>query len=76
MPAVDVELTHTHVWTPCTADDSCAMGYCCDNRCFNTPHMWQMGWLSAAEYDHSSLGVGQTVTLAVAAQVRGPGWVW
>lgn len=50
------------------ADDSCAMGYCCNNRCFNTPHMWQQGWLAAAEYDHTSLGVGQTITLSLAAQ--------
>ena len=46
------------------------MGYCCNNRCFNTPHMWQQGWLAAAEYDHTSLGVGKTITLSLAAQVR------
>ncbi|PRW59320.1 hypothetical protein C2E21_2437 [Chlorella sorokiniana] len=50
------------------SDNSCAMGYCCENRCFNTPHMWQQGWLSAAEFDRRNLGRGQTITLTLAAQ--------
>ncbi|GAX78345.1 hypothetical protein CEUSTIGMA_g5787.t1 [Chlamydomonas eustigma] len=28
-------------------DWSCSMGYCCQTRCMNAPHAWQMGWTSA-----------------------------
>lgn len=28
-------------------DFSATMGYCCDVRCYNPPHMWQMGWATA-----------------------------
>jgi len=28
-------------------DFSAAMGYCCDVRCYNPPHLWQMGWATA-----------------------------
>jgi hypothetical protein len=25
-------------------DVTCTMGFCCVQRCFNAPHMWQLGW--------------------------------
>ena len=25
-------------------DFSSAMGYCCDDRCYNTPQLYQLGW--------------------------------
>lgn len=28
-------------------DFSATMGYCCDVRCFNPPHLWQVGWATA-----------------------------
>lgn len=28
-------------------DFSATMGYCCDVRCYNPPHLWQMGWATA-----------------------------
>lgn len=30
-------------------DFSCAMGYCCSMRCYNTPHSYQIGWLPVTE---------------------------
>ncbi|KAG1665001.1 hypothetical protein FOA52_014681 [Chlamydomonas sp. UWO 241] len=27
-----------------TCDRTCLMGACCDTRCFNAPHAWQLGW--------------------------------
>ncbi len=42
-------------------------GHCCDNRCPNTPHAWQMGWLSVQQLDGSSLTPGATVTATLAS---------
>ena len=55
------------------ADDSCAMGYCCSHRCWNTPHMWQQGWVTAAEFDASNMEAGQTATLWLDTQVHAGG---
>jgi hypothetical protein len=30
------------------ADRSGVMGYCCDNRCPNTAHAWQLGWVQVS----------------------------
>ncbi|PRW57195.1 hypothetical protein C2E21_4079 [Chlorella sorokiniana] len=49
-------------------DSTCVMGHCCDTRCPNTPHAWQMGWVSLQQLDGTSLKAGQTVTAVVAAQ--------
>ncbi|GFR48548.1 hypothetical protein Agub_g10447 [Astrephomene gubernaculifera] len=52
-------------------DDTCAMGFCCTSRCFNAPHMWQVGWDSPAQtLDSSSLRPGQTVGLNLKYQRR------
>ncbi|KAL4434126.1 hypothetical protein ABPG75_000567 [Micractinium tetrahymenae] len=48
--------------------DDCAMGYCCSNRCFNTPHAWQLGWISVRQYNGSNLRPGQTVSTWVTSQ--------
>ena len=47
------------------------MGYCCTNRCLNTPHAWQMGWVSPQVLDGTSLVAAKTVTANFAAQTRG-----
>ncbi|KAL4859446.1 Autolysin [Chlorella vulgaris] len=49
-------------------DWSCAMGYCCANRCYNTPHAWQQGWLSMQVLDGGLLTAAATVTATFAAQ--------
>jgi hypothetical protein len=35
-------------------DFSATMGYCCDVRCFNPPHAWQMGWATAVAPAYSA----------------------
>ncbi|KAI7842874.1 hypothetical protein COHA_003491 [Chlorella ohadii] len=47
-------------------DDSCAMGSCCFNRCFNTPHAFQLGWISAQQ--RAALAPGQSVSLQLPSQ--------
>jgi hypothetical protein len=44
------------------------MGYCCTDRCFNTPHAWQAGWLTVRQLNGSSLPAGQTVSLELSSQ--------
>lgn len=53
---------------PCPADgdDSCAMGSCCFNRCFNTPHAFQLGWISAQQL--TALAPGQSVSVQLPSQ--------
>ena len=36
------------------------MGACCEDRCPNAPHAWQMGWSRADQLDASNLRLGQT----------------
>ncbi|PSC77062.1 hypothetical protein C2E20_0521 [Micractinium conductrix] len=52
-------------------DDTCGMAYCCAYRCFNTPHAWQLGWISVQQVDGASLAPGQTVTATLASQSVG-----
>lgn len=42
-------LTHASQGTQEYADPTCAMGYCCWQRCFNAPHNEQLGWGIAAK---------------------------
>ena len=49
------------------------MGYCCVHRCWNTPHMWQQGWATAAEFDASNMEAGQSATLWLDTQVHAGG---
>ncbi len=44
------------------------MGYCCSDRCFNTPHAWQMGWISVQQLDGTSLKPGHTLTTNISSQ--------
>ena len=49
------------------------MGYCCQSRCLNAPHAWQMGWKSAAvALEGASLPVGIPVVLALPSQQSRP----
>ncbi len=50
------------------ADSSGVMGYCCDNRCPNAPHAWQLGWISVQQLDGTSLKAGQTATATLSSQ--------
>mmetsp|Transcript_25905 Transcript_25905/g.52789 ORF Transcript_25905/g.52789 Transcript_25905/m.52789 type:complete len:775 (-) Transcript_25905:189-2513(-) len=44
-------------------DMSCAMGFCCTNRCFNSPHAWELGWINPSlELDSSNLANHQHIT--------------
>ena len=59
-------------------DWSSAMGNCCRVRCFHAPHNWQLGWArpvggSAGVISRESLGPGETRTVLLPAQLRGPG---
>lgn len=38
-------------------DDTCVMGYCCNDRCPNAPHMWQLGWSQAVLLNGTNLPV-------------------
>lgn len=42
------------------------MGSCCFNRCFNTPHAFQLGWISAQQL--AALAPGQSVSLQLPSQ--------
>ncbi|KAL4857219.1 hypothetical protein ACK3TF_002516 [Chlorella vulgaris] len=50
------------------ADSSGIMGYCCYDRCPNTPHAWQLGWLSVQQLDGTTVQAGQTVRATLASQ--------
>ncbi|KAL4858282.1 Autolysin [Chlorella vulgaris] len=49
-------------------DPTCAMGYCCTDRCFNLPKAFQMGWVKPQQLEGSNLAPGQTVRVALASQ--------
>lgn len=51
-------------------DTSCAMGYCCSDRCMNTPHAWQLGWLEPQLINDALLAPAQTRSVTLAAQGR------
>ena len=44
-------------------DNSCTMGGCCHDRCFNTPRAWQLGWVSVR-----CAGAGGRVAVWLAGQ--------
>ncbi|KAL6765891.1 Gametolysin peptidase M11-domain-containing protein [Haematococcus lacustris] len=51
-------------------DWSSAMGYCCQRRCFNAPHAWQMGWSQAVDaIDSRTLTPGTTRIYSLPSQL-------
>ena len=44
------------------------MGYCCSDRCPNTPHAWQLGWITVQQIDWTAVQPGQTVALTLISQ--------
>ncbi|KAL4421234.1 hypothetical protein ABPG75_010525 [Micractinium tetrahymenae] len=50
------------------ADISGTMGYCCSDRCPNTPHAWQLGWVTMQQIDGTTIKPGQTLTFSVSSQ--------
>lgn len=42
------------------------MGSCCFTRCFNTPHAFQLGWISAQQL--TALAPGQSISLQLPSQ--------
>ncbi|KAL4421679.1 hypothetical protein ABPG77_001220 [Micractinium sp. CCAP 211/92] len=50
------------------ADMSGTMGYCCADRCPNTPHAWQLGWITAQQINGSAIKPGQTLTFNINSQ--------
>ncbi|KAL4440188.1 hypothetical protein ABPG75_003189 [Micractinium tetrahymenae] len=49
------------------ADDTCYMGFCCADRCPNTPHAWQLGWISVQQLE-GGLARGQALPVALPSQ--------
>ena len=44
-------------------DMSGAMGYCCDVRCYNAPHAYELGWLQPSlELNDSNFGPGSRLS--------------
>lgn len=54
------------------ADLSGTMGYCCSDRCPNTAHAWQLGWVSVRQFGGRELTPGATVTAVLASQSSSP----
>jgi hypothetical protein len=44
----------------------------CSDRCLNTAHAWQLGWVAPQVLDGASLPPGGTVSATIAAQTRSP----
>lgn len=44
----------------------------CADRCFNTAHAWQLGWVAPQVLDSTSLPAGGTANATIAAQTRSP----
>lgn len=42
-------LDHAATTQSTYGDQTCAMGDCCSNRCYNTPHSYQLGWSSPVD---------------------------
>eukprot|EP00877_Chromochloris_zofingiensis_P010829 jgi/Chrzof1/59/Cz01g02040.t1 len=54
-------------------DYSAAMGFCCDLRCYNTPHSYQLGWVSPLDtLSVGSFGAGRWQRYTVPAHVTSP----
>ena len=49
-------------------DDTCLLAYCCAVRCPNTPHAWQLGWISLQQLTEAQLGPGQAASLTIYSQ--------
>ena len=47
-----------------------ACSYCCQDRCPNTVHAWQLGWLKVRQLDATTLRAGRTVSLTLPSQSR------
>ena len=48
------------------------MGTCCENRCLNTPHAWQMGWLNVRHLNGTSLPAAATYNTSMGVQAVSP----
>jgi hypothetical protein len=59
-------LAHSGMGTDEYADLSCAMGYCCDLRCYNAPNNHVLGW-SAPIADLTTLGAQRRVAFSIPA---------
>lgn len=49
-------------------DLTCTMGYCCDNRCWNLPHQYQMGWHAVRHYANNTILRGRTYNVSMTSQ--------
>lgn len=49
------------------------MGYCCQDRCPNTPNAWQLGWISVQNLNGDSLAPGETKVVSLPTQTMIPG---
>lgn len=53
-------------------DYSCPMGGCCDVRCFNSPHNWQLGWgTPLTTLSTATFPVGSFITISMPNQQVG-----
>jgi hypothetical protein len=67
-------LAHTRsaIGTCQYCDYSCPMGGCCDVRCFNSPHNWQLGWgTPLTTLSSATFPVGSFITIALPNQQVG-----
>lgn len=56
-------LEHASTPTDVYGDATGALGNCCHDRCYNTPHAWQLGWITVggrAEGRRRRAGTGST----------------
>ncbi|KAL6759131.1 Gametolysin peptidase M11-domain-containing protein [Haematococcus lacustris] len=62
-------LHHSSMGSCDYCDYTCPMGGCCDTRCFNPPHNWQLGWGSPiVTLNAVTLPPGLPVTLTLPPQ--------
>lgn len=44
------------------------MGWCCENRCWNLPHQYQMGWNAVRHFANNTLVRGRTYNVSLTSQ--------
>lgn len=49
-------------------DETCMMGYCCNNRCPNAPHTWQLGWRATLQLNGTNMGASTTFNFGLGSQ--------
>lgn len=50
LPPTALFQDHSSFGTDEYGDQTCAMGSCCHDRCYNTPRAWHLGWVSVSAF--------------------------